>query len=178
MNSSIVLIPPTTALVNEFRAFVRDQLESGSSDYLPFLYLIQTDFDAYVAQLIEDSKPRTTPGRVPQSTFWLVRQEDDGEARVLGTSRLRHALTERLRLMGGHIGYGIRPGEWGKGYGTQILALTLREARTVGLSRVLLTCDVDNIASMRIIEKNGGVREDTIIPPNYDREIARYWITL
>ena len=43
---------------------------------------------------------------------------------------------------------------------------------------MLLTCDVDNIASMRIIEKNGGVREDVVIPPNYDREIARYWITL
>ena len=136
MTSSIVLIPPTTKLVNEFRAFVRDQLESGSSDYLPFLYLIQTDFDAYVARLIEDSKPRpVSTERVPQSTFWLIQQGDDGATRVLGTSRLRHDLSRRLRIMGGHIGYGIRPGEWGKGYGTQILALTLREARKLGLGR-------------------------------------------
>ena len=98
--------------------------------------------------------------------------------RVLGTSRLRHHLNERLRLMGGHIGYGIRPSEQRKGYGTQILALTLVEARKLGIKRVLVTCDVDNIASVRVIEKNGGFLAERVTPANYDREIALYWIEL
>ncbi|MBI1294755.1 GNAT family N-acetyltransferase [bacterium] len=178
MTSSIELISPSAELAVEFRAFVREQLEAGGSGYLPIFHLIQTDFAAYVARLhAESDAKQTSPDRVPQSTFWLVRHAD-GETRVLGTSRLRHSLNERLRLMGGHIGYGIRPSEQHKSYGTQILALTLLEARKLGIERVLVTCDVDNIASVRIIEKNGGVLEDRLTPANYDREIARYWIDL
>jgi predicted acetyltransferase len=52
----------------------------------------------------------------------------------------------------------------------------LPEARAVGLGRVLVTCSDDNVASARIIERNGGVLEDV-------RKTAvglkrRYWITL
>ncbi|MCB0116197.1 MAG: GNAT family N-acetyltransferase [Caldilineaceae bacterium] len=178
MTSLIELISPSVALENEFRAFVREQLEAGGSGYLPLLQMIQYDFAGYVARLHAESGPQAAPTeRVPQSTFWLVRRED-GNTRLLGTSRLRHFLNERLQVMGGHIGYGIRPGERRKGYGTQILALTLAEARKLGLKRVLVTCDVDNVASVRIIEKNGGVLADRLMPPGYDREIARYWIEI
>ena len=178
MTSSSELISPTPELADEFRAFVREQLEAGGSGYLPILHLIQNDFAGYVARLHAEAEAQQAAlDRVPQSTYWLVRRED-GAMRVLGTSRLRHHLNERLCLMGGHIGYGIRPSEQRKGYGTQILALTLVEARKLGIERVLVTCDVDNIASVRIIEKNGGVIEDRLTPANYDREIARYWIEL
>ena len=34
-------------------------------------------------------------------------------------------------------------------------------AAELGIARVLVTCDVDNVASRRVIERNGGVYEDT-----------------
>jgi len=43
------------------------------------------------------------------------------------------------------------------GYGTKILELGLIEANKIGLKEVLVTCDDDNHASRRIIEKLGGV---------------------
>ncbi len=52
----------------------------------------------------------------------------------------------------------------------------LGEARDRGLDRVLVTCNVDNEASARTIERGGGVLEDirdTEIGP-----IKRYWIKL
>jgi predicted acetyltransferase len=46
----------------------------------------------------------------------------------------------------------------------------LEVAADRGIQRVLVTCDVDNEASRRTIERNGGVYEDT-------REgKLRYWV--
>ena len=52
----------------------------------------------------------------------------------------------------------------------------LDEAKTLGLERVLVTCEVDNEASARTIERHGGVLDDV-----RDTELGvvrRYWITL
>lgn len=111
---------------------------------------------------------------VPQTTFWLVR--DGGE--VIGEVRLRHRLNSWLEQMGGHIGYVIRPSERRKGYGTRILEMVLDEALALGLTRVLVTCDADNIASARIIERNGGVRDADSRDPETGRLTSRYWIDL
>ena len=46
-----------------------------------------------------------------------------------------------------------------KGYASEILKLTLLEATKCGLSDILITCNEPNIASAKVIEKNGGVLE-------------------
>ena len=91
------------------------------------------------------------PGRVPMTTYWLY----DGP-KPIAVSKLRHRLNESLRRVGGHVGYCVRPSERGKGYGTLLLGLTLVAARKRGLRRLLLTCNQDNAASRRVIERNGG----------------------
>ena len=57
-----------------------------------------------------------------------------------------------------------------RGYGTQALALILDEARDVGLAQVEITCDPDNHASRRVIEKNGGVFVESFVNPRYGAE--------
>ncbi len=57
----------------------------------------------------------------------------------------------------GHIGYGVVPGKRGRGYATDALRQMLEYARVEGLPFVELTTDPDNLASQRVIEKNGGV---------------------
>ena len=42
----------------------------------------------------------------------------------------------------------------------RMLAAVLVEARAKGIDQALLTCDVDNVASRKVIEANGGVLED------------------
>ena len=58
------------------------------------------------------------------------------------------------------------------------LRLLLREARAVGIDRALVTCDEGNIASARVMEKNGGVWQDTIEHwlDGKLRRTKRYWI--
>lgn len=114
------------------------------------------------------------PGRVPETVFFLVR---DGSL-LLGSSRLRHTLTPSLENEGGHIGYDIRPSQRGKGYATLLLNLVLEEARRLGLSGVLVTCDETNIASARVIEKNGGKLINTVAAEEGGQLVRRYWIEL
>ena len=78
---------------------------------------------------------------------------------MVGIINLRHELNDFLRDYGGHIGYSVHPAYWNGGYATQMLALALRESDALGLRELLLTCSPDNLASRRVIEKNGGVLE-------------------
>ena len=73
---------------------------------------------------------------------------------------IRHRLTPSLLLMGGHIGYDVRPSARRRGHATLMLAAALPVARGLGIDRALLTCRTDNIGSRKVIEANGGVLED------------------
>lgn len=111
-------------------------------------------------------------GYVPASSFWLV----EGDL-VIGIGDIRHRLTPALEKFGGHIGYVIRPSKWNLGYGTLQLGLLLKEAFDLGINNALITCDDDNIGSYRVMEKNGGVYQDTIenIIDGQPRRTRRYW---
>lgn len=137
--------------------------------------LIESNFPAYIRRLDEVSQGTgLQPGYVPCTTFWLIKNN----TQILGESRLRHWLTPSLEHEAGHIGYVIRPSERRKGYGTHLLALTLEKSRDLGLDRVLLTCDTDNIGSARIIEHNGGKLASQGISNSSGKPISRYWINL
>lgn len=98
--------------------------------------------------------------KVAASTFvaW-----DDAAQRVRGVIQIRHTLNDLLRQYGGHIGYSVHPDDWGKGYATHMLALALAQCDVLGIREMLITCDPDNAASARVIEKNGGVYEKTVV---------------
>ena len=135
---------------------------------------ITSDFSAFVQELLyQKDRARLRPGRVPASEFWLI---DDNE--IIGRLSLRHELNEYLLKMGGHIGYEIWPSKRRQGYGTEILRLGLEKARELGLVRVLVTCDEDNIGSKKIIEQNGGMFENAIEIDGDPVKKLRYWIDI
>ena len=77
----------------------------------------------------------------------------------------------------GHIGDGIRPSERKKGYATEMVRLALIECKKLGIERVLMICDKENIGSAKSIIKNGGVLENEFV--NSDgNTIQRYWINI
>ena len=165
------LIDPTSDLEVEFCDMAMEWQENGSDRFGKAL----NNFAAYVEKLIQQKEPQETyPDRVPGSTFWLIANN----RRLVGTSRLRYWLVPRLEQEGGHIGYDIRPSERKKGYGTQLLALTLNKARAIGLKEVIITCDQDNQGSVRIIEKNGGEYLGGAISNRTGKQINRYRIVL
>ncbi len=112
---------------------------------------------------------------VPDSTYFCL---DTDRNMFVGAVNIRHYLNEHLLSFGGHIGDGIRPSERGKGYGTRMIALALEECGRLGISRILMCCDKDNIASARTIVKNGGVLENMLYDPEEKVTVKRYWIEI
>ena len=117
--------------------------------------------------------------RVGSDCYWLV---DDERTRFIGEIQIRHRLNDALLQCGGHIGYGVRYSEWGLGYGTRMLALALDKAKEMHISPVLITCNDDNHASAKVIEKNGFTLENKVmaLDPHDGKErlIRRYWKTI
>lgn len=116
-------------------------------------------------------------GFVPSEVFLAVRQSDNF---VVGIIDFRHPLSEFLFNFGGNIGYSVRPAERRKGYATEMLRQVLQICRELGESKVLVTCDKENEASRRTIEKNGGVLENEVTDTSglsQSGVIQRYWIT-
>ena len=87
-------------------------------------------------------------------------------------------MNEELKLIGGHLGADIRKSERKKGFGALILKLTLEKAGELGLGKVLITCDKNNIASAKTIEKCGGVFEKEIVREETGTIFLHYWIEL
>lgn len=92
---------------------------------------------------------------VRATTFWLIDNE-----KFIGEISIRHELNSYLTNYGCNIGYEIRQSECMKGNGTKMLSMALMYCKeTLNLNKVLITCDDDNIGSIKVIENNGGIFE-------------------
>ncbi|MCU0521689.1 MAG: GNAT family N-acetyltransferase [Anaerolineae bacterium] len=180
MSEGFVLVEPATRYRKAFIAMLDDYRRASEDRYGHLRGLTPLKFRAYVRQLTDASTGLgLQPGWVPYTTLWLVRPD---VPLIFGSVQLRHWLTESLQKEGGHIGYTITPSQRRKGYGTIQLALALDEVRrrheSLGLDRVLVTCDTDNIGSARVIQSNGGVFESEVISDFSGKPVSRYWIDL
>lgn len=129
-------------------------------------------WDRYVQTLNDRRCGRSVvEGWVP-STFLFAVVSDE----LVGRVSIRHELNEYLATIGGHIGYGVLPQFRRRGYATDILRQSLVIARSLGIDSVLVTCDDDNIASAKTIERCGGVFESTIVATDDGVTKRRYWI--
>jgi predicted acetyltransferase len=95
---------------------------------------------------------------------------------LVGRASIRHRLNEWLARWGGHIGYVVVPEHRRRGYATEILRQSLIVAHSLGIDDVLVTCDVSNIGSAKVIEACGGELESVIDGPEGAERKRRYWI--
>jgi len=114
-------------------------------------------FSEFTAALRADALPETPRADdwVPCTTLWWV----DG-ATYLGRLSIRHYLKGWLEEIGGHIGYDVRPSARRQGHATTMLRAARPIAAGLGITSAMLSCDVDNLASRRVIEAGGGVLQD------------------
>ncbi|MBK8505810.1 MAG: GNAT family N-acetyltransferase [Saprospiraceae bacterium] len=131
------------------------------------------DVPALVKRLYEISEGINIPNSwVPATTLWYV----EGEC-YIGHIDIRHRLNLFLEQFGGHIGYAVRPTERRNGYGYRMLEAALPIIKEIGLNEILITCDKGNIASRKIIERNGGRFENELTDDEGTVKL-RYWICL
>ncbi len=130
------------------------------------------DWPSYLAGLAQLQRGVTTsPKWVP--SHLLVATVDDV---IVGRTSIRHQLNDWLLEFGGHIGYCVLPSFRRHGHATEILRQSLVIARSVGVDRVLITCDDTNIGSATVIERCGGVQDPEWPLTDEALPKRRYWI--
>ena len=112
-------------------------------------------------------------GKVPDTTLFCL---DLDRNIFVGAVNIRHYLNEAMLLNGGHIGDGIRPSERRKGYATKMIGLALEECKKMGIDKVLMVCNKNNVGSAKSIINNGGVLENEVVVDGVTEQ--RYWIDL
>lgn len=133
------------------------------------------DFDSWLEKVRNDvDSANCSEGRVPASLYMAIRKSDK---RLIGLIQIRHCLNEKLLQTSGHIGDGVRPSERKKGYVTEMIRLALEKCKELGIKRVLMSCDKDNVGSRKSIMNNGGVLENEIKMEDESIE-QRFWISL
>lgn len=88
-------------------------------------------FEEYEAAVLSELMMHENPVDMPE---WFVPETyyylwDDQV--LVGEYRIRHYLTEALKIGAGHIGYSIKKEYRGRGYGTKGLAMVLDIAREI-----------------------------------------------
>ena len=148
-----------------------EELARDAFDFLLELRLGE-DWSVFLRRLESLRRGFDLPeGRVP-ATFLVA----EAERQVVGRVSIRHELNAYLAEVGGHIGYAVRPGFRRRGYATEILRQSLTAASTIGLDRVLVTCDADNVGSAKVIKNCGGVLENVVPGRDGSVDKCRYWV--
>lgn len=171
------LTPPDIRYRDSYVAALREGLHLQAHTEEEIL-LAEKDFDAYLRHRFDLSRPVILPDgkripRLPMIDFWLV-----DEAKFIAISSFRPQLNDALLKRGGNLGYAVRASERRKGYGKIMLQMMLKELKSRGLTRVLITCHDQNEGSIRVIESAGGVLQDKVSIEGIDIPERRYWITL
>lgn len=130
--------------------------------------------DRYIDDLLAGRYPNPADAPdepVPFTLLWAIDRNGGGEPVYLGSVCVNHRLTRALERWGGHIAYNVRPSRRRRGHATAMLAAALPVAHAAGVERALLTLNINNAGSRRVIEANGGILEKT------DGNACHYWIT-
>lgn len=168
-------------LIKPALMFYKSYLEAINESKGLFPYATDSFFnpineDLFVAMDNYEKGINLPSGYVPATFLWLIDKDE-----FIGVVNIRHHLTSSLLNFGGNIGYAIRHSKWNQGYGTFMLNEALKYCKnTLHLDKVMLTCHNENIASKKVIEKNGGILQDisNVIVDNKEINLRRYWIFL
>ena len=164
------LVKICTEIKDDFCELAAEGIAANETPYINW----DGDFEDYLRRMRILAKGENIPDdEVPRSTYFLF-----CGGKIIGRSEIRRKLNPELEIVGGHIGADIRKSERKKGFGALILKLTLEKARELGLEKVLITCDKQNIASAKTIEKCGGVLDKEIMREETQITSLHYWIDL
>lgn len=151
----------------DFLAAFKAAGEDRIPGYFPSL---DDDHATVLAKLDAWEHGRDLPqGWVPCTTRFL---EEEGV--LLGVVNVRHTLSDRLRIRGGHVGYSVVPGARSRGHARALLRWASDACAKQGVRVALITTDSDNIASQRVIRACGGRVDRTLTHPVDGRVVVHF----
>jgi predicted acetyltransferase len=162
----------------EDEASFNSAIAAFTNETPPFEFAFDFDetipFIEYINKLEKWPLGKGLPDKFVPNTF-LVGVVD---GQIIGRLSIRHLLNDFLERIGGHIGYGIIKSYRRQGYGTEMLKQALPICSSLGIKKVLITCDIDNFGSLKVIEKCGGIFENVTNDSQLKIQKRRYWIDI
>ena len=166
----INFVLPTAENKDDVLSFYR---EFEKADETCIGYGNYKNFDEWLTGMNNRRTGTNLPKGYVRENFYLCY----ADAELIGVFSLKFELTDFLLNYGGHIGYAVRPSKRNCGLATEILRQGLIISEQFGFKRILCICDEDNVASEKVILKNGGRFENRIYDPHDNVFVKRYWIT-
>lgn len=170
---NIELIKPNPGCKERVLAFKKEFIDHNEELRGTAFLETTEEFDEWLDVLKKNFDEETVlPGYVPASTYMVLTDERE----IVGMVGVRHKLDDTLEKFSGNISYSIARKFRNQGFATQILKKALGICEIYGMEDVLVTCDKENLAGIRTIEKNGGKFENSV--DRGDKIINRYLIDI
>ncbi len=157
------------AYLNEFVLYNSDINGSGFLDKILEGYSFEECLDKCLNMQYQEYAKKLN--RLQSKTFLLIRKNDN---KLIGMLNIRWNIPPNIQEFVGNIGYGIRPTERKKGYNKINLYLGLIEIQKLGLKKIYLDCEDNNIASYKTMEALNAKLLSTKIDP-YDNLLTRIY---
>lgn len=173
-SGELELIFPTSEYRQQLEEYMQEHIDNNEHELVgDGGFDVLRDFDKWLEKINNDLSEKTIKGSSIPSTVYLgVRKTDN---KVVGILQIRHKLSDYLYQNAGHIGDGVRPSERRKGYATEMIGLAIKKCEKMGMKKILMICDKENIGSAKSIMNNGGILEDEIVTDD-GKVNQRYWI--
>ena len=138
-----------------------------------FEKLDKITYNEWINDLEKNKYEENLPENYSPHTLYLAINDEN---EIVGAIGIRWKQVPVLMTYGGLIGYSIRPKQRGNGYASQMLKLALEKFENTDIDNILITCKDFNIASKKVIEKNGGIFEAIYKNNDDGYNYLRYWI--
>lgn len=176
VKNDIVLIRPTLELKEKALAYRKEHFGHGEKIiYGSELFDKTESYEQWLDSVTRNTNPKTVNENwVVTDTFFAIRKDD---GKVIGIIDLRHTLNDFLKDLG-NCGYSVRPSERKKGYATEMLHQLLQAAKEAGMKELHISVEKENTASIKVIQKNGGMYERSFLYENEEADVYRINTTI
>ena len=165
-------------IIKMYEEYIQSELIPGIDRFegiRDFEKLEKLNFNDWIEYLEKNKNEENLPESYSPHTLYLAINNNN---EIVGAIGLRWKQVPVLMTFGGLIGYSIRPSQRGKGYASEMLKLALYKFKNTSIDNILITCKDFNLASKKVIEKNGGIFENIYINNDDGYTYLRYWIKI